>query len=305
MVAVSLLTGAGGASALARQAAPARLTSLRSPTPLTRGAQHPNMIVIMGDDIGYSDLGAMGGEVDTPNLDELARHSLRFSNFYNMSRCCPSLASLLTGRYPHRVGMGENGYSLSKTVPTVTEELRDAGSTTTMVGKWNLTAATPLKQRTEQLKWLNHQGYRGRDFGDRSTYPAARGIQHHWGTIWGIGDYYDPFSLVDDFTPVQSVPKDFYYTDAISGHAVGEVKRLSRGTQPFMMYLAYNAAHRLLMAPESVIRKYLPRYVGGWEVMRRERYARQVKLGLIDPAIKRWRRSTISTRTTPALLGRT
>lgn len=272
----TLLAGSVGAPAFAGERA--------APTLLTRSAQHPNLIVIMGDDIGYSDLGAMGGDVDTPNLDELARHSLRFSNFYNMSRCCPSRASLLTGRYPHRVGMGENGYSLSKTVPTVAEELRDAGYATTMVGKWHLTAATPIKPRTEQLKWLNHQAYRDRDFGDRSTYPVARGFQHHWGTIWGIDDYYDPFSLVNDYTPVQAVPKGFYYTDAISDHAVGEVKRLSAGKQPFMMYLAYTAAHWPLMAPEVTIAKYLPRYAGGWEATRRTRYARQVKLGLIDPA---------------------
>ena len=255
--------------------------------PLVRSAERPNMIVIMGDDIGYSDIGAFGGEIDTPNLDELARHSLKFSNFYNMSRCCPSRASLLTGRYPHRVNMGENGNSLAKDVPTVAEELRDAGYATTMIGKWHLTAAVPLKERTEQLKWLNHQAYRDRDFGDRTTYPAARGFEHHWGTIWGIDDYYDPFSLVDDFTPVQSVPKDFYLTDAISDHAVSEVRRLGGGKQPFMMYVAYTAAHWPLMAPEKVIQKYLPRYADGWERLRADRYARQVRLGLIDPAIDR------------------
>jgi arylsulfatase A-like enzyme len=280
---------AAGATLLAGSAAtPATAGPQRAfpPAPaLVRSAQHPNLIVIMGDDIGYSDLGAMGGEIDTPNLDALARRSVRLSNFYNMSRCCPSRASLLTGRYPHRVlALGENGNSLSKDVPTVAEELRDAGYATTMVGKWHLTAAVPIKDRNEQLKWLNHQAYFDRDFGDRSTYPAARGFQHHWGTIWGIENYYDPFSLVDDFTPVKSVPKGFYLTDAISDHAVDEVERLSQGRQPFMMYLAYTAAHWPLMAPESTIRKYLPRYAGGWEQMRRDRYARQVKLGLVDPA---------------------
>lgn len=281
---VAVAASFASATAIAQPASPSTASVVEAAMPLVRSAERPNMIVIMGDDIGYSDIGAFGGEIDTPNLDELARHSLKFSNFYNMSRCCPSRASLLTGRYPHRVNMGENGNSLAKDVPTVAEELRDAGYATTMIGKWHLTAAVPLKERTEQLKWLNHQAYRDRDFGDRTTYPAARGFEHHWGTIWGIDDYYDPFSLVDDFTPVQSVPKGFYLTDAISDHAVSEVRRLGGGKQPFMMYVAYTAAHWPLMAPEKVIQKYLPRYADGWQRLRADRYARQVRLGLIDPA---------------------
>lgn len=247
----------------------------------------PNLIVILADDLGYSDIGAYGGDIDTPNLDELARHSLKFANFYNMSRCCPSRASLLTGRYPHRVGMPGNGTSLSLDVPTVAEELRDSGYATTMVGKWHLTAAVPLKDPAEQLKWLNHQAYGDRDFGDRRTYPAARGFQHHWGIIWGIADYYDPFSLVNDFTPVKSVPKGFYLTDAISDHAADEVIRLGKGGSPFMMYLAYTAAHWPLMAPETTIQKYLPRYQAGWDRMRQDRYARQLRLGIVNASTDR------------------
>jgi arylsulfatase A-like enzyme len=273
---------AAGATLLAGNALP----TLPVPeAPLTRSAEHPNLIVIMGDDIGYSDLGAMGGEIDTPNLDALARRSLRLTNFYNMSRCCPSRASLLTGRYPHRVlALGENGSSLSREVPTVAEELRGAGYATTMIGKWHLTAAVPLADREAQLRWLDHQADRDRDFGDRATYPTARGFDRFWGIVWGVANYFDPFSLTDGETPVRSVPRGFYLTDAISDHAVGEVARLSRGRQPFLMYLAYTAAHWPLMAPEPLIRKYLPRYAGGWERMRRDRYARQVAAGLVDPA---------------------
>lgn len=243
----------------------------------------PNMIVIMGDDIGYSDLGAYGGDTDTPNLDALAGRSVRFNNFYNMSRCCPSRASLLTGRYPHRVNMTGNGTSLSLDTPTVAEQLRAGGYATTMVGKWHLTAAEPLTPPAEHLKWINHQGHFDLDFGDKRTYPAARGFDYHWGIIWGVCDYYDPFSLVENFTPVREVPKDFYLTNAISDHAVEQVTKLGKGDKPFMMYLAYTAAHWPLMAPENVIQKYLPRFEDGWDAMRKRRYARQVKMGLVDP----------------------
>lgn len=248
-----------------------------------RPAKRPNILLIMADDLGFSDLGTYGGDIDTPNLDGLARRSMRFSNFYNLSRCCPSRASLLTGRYPHRVNMAGNGTSLSLDTPTVAEQLRGAGYATSMIGKWHLTAAKPLPDRAEHLKWINHQGHFDRDFGDKRTYPAARGFDYHWGIIWGVADYFDPFSLVENYTAVKSVPDDFYMTDGISDHAVSQLSTLSRGSKPFMMYLAYTAPHWPLMAPEPAIQKYLPRYRDGWNVMRERRYKRQVALGVIDP----------------------
>jgi arylsulfatase len=270
----------------------AALTALSSPAaardtaaaPAAPAAQsRPNFLVIMGDDIGYSDIGAYGGNIDTPNLDALAKQSIRFTNFYNMSRCYPSRAALLTGRYPHRVNMAGNGTSLSLEVPTLAEELQGAGYATSMIGKWHLTAAVPMKDKAAHLKWLNHQGYSDRDFGDKRTYPAARGFDYHWGIIWGVADYYDPFSLVENFTPVKSVPRDFYLTDAISDHAVDQVKTLAAGKKPFMMYLAYTAAHWPLMAPEETIQKYIPRFSKGWDALRRQRYEKQIALGLIEP----------------------
>lgn len=244
-------------------------------------APRPNLLIIMGDDIGYSDIGAYGGNIDTTNLDTLAGNAIRFTNFYNMSRCCPSRASLLTGRYSHRVNMAGNGTSLSLDVPTVAEELRDGGYETAMVGKWHLTEAIPIEDQSEHLKWLNHQAYFDRDFGDKRTYPAARGFNHAWGIIWGIADYYDPFSLVDDFTPIKTVPKDFYLTNAITDHAVSRIGKMAKGKKPFMMYLSYTAAHWPLMAPEAVIQKYIPRFTHGWAALRKQRFEQQVKLDLI------------------------
>jgi arylsulfatase A-like enzyme len=245
--------------------------------------ERPNFLVIMADDLGYSDVGAYGGEIATPNLDRLAAGGLQFTNFYNSSRCSPTRANLLTGRYAHRVGMGENGGSMSREVRTLAEELRDANYRTAMVGKWHLTRATPLSDPTEHLKWINHQAYLDRDFGDRDTYPAARGFQTHYGIVWGVTSYFDPFSLVEGFEPVRSIPKDFYLTDSLSDRAVREIEQFSQDEQPFFLYLAYTAPHWPLHAPESAIAKYRGRYDGGYEKLRDARYAKQVQLGLIDP----------------------
>jgi arylsulfatase len=246
--------------------------------------ERPNFLIIMADDLGYSDVGAYGGEIETPNIDRLASGGLQFTNFYNSARCSPSRANLLTGRYAHRVGMGENGGSMSVDVRTVAEEFRDAHYRTAMVGKWHLTRATPLADPAEHLKWINHQAYLDRDFGDRSTYPAARGFETHFGLVWGVSSYFDPFSLVEGFEPVRTVPKDFYLTDALSDRAVRDIESFAKDERPFFMYLAYTAPHWPLHAPESAIAKYRGRYEGGWEQLRDERYAKLVKLGLIDPA---------------------
>ena len=244
--------------------------------------QRPNFLVILADDLGYSDVGAFGGDIDTPNLDTLAAQSVKMTSFYNMARCTPSRASLLTGRYPHRIGMGEFGKTMDRTVPTIAEELRGAGYATDLIGKWHLTEAITIPDKDGQLKWLNHQADFDRDFADRSTYPVARGFDHHYGIVWGVADYYDPFSLVEDYTPVKSVPKDYYITNDLTDHAVADIQQLSKGSKPFFMYLAYTAPHWPLQAPESVIKKYLPRYAGGWDAVQKERYVRQVRLGLID-----------------------
>jgi arylsulfatase A-like enzyme/beta-xylosidase len=244
--------------------------------------ERPNFLIIVADDLGYSDIGAYGGEIATPNIDRLAAEGVSLTNFYNMSRCSPSRASLLTGRYPHRVGMGENGGSMSPDVRTVAEELKRAGYATAMVGKWHLTRATPIADPVEHLKWVNHQAYFDRDFGDRQTYPAARGFETHYGMVWGVGSYFDPFSLVEQFEPVRSVPKGFYLTDALSDRAVTDIGRLARADKPFLMYLAYTAPHWPLQAPAQAIAKYRKRYERGWEELRKERHARQIELGLID-----------------------
>jgi len=241
----------------------------------------PNFVVILADDMGFSDPGCFGGEIRTPSLDALAASGLRFTQFYNAARCCPTRASLMTGLYPHEAGMAENGRTLSPDTPTLAEVLRAAGYQTGMAGKWHLSRTAARDSREEQLLWLSHRRAFG-DFAPRTSYPVNRGFDEHWGVIWGVVNYFDPFSLVHDEEPIREVPKDFYMTDFVTDHSVEMIDRFSRTGRPFFLYVAYTAPHWPLHAPEAEITPYRGRYDGGWETLRETRYRRQVAIGLFD-----------------------
>lgn len=260
----------------------AALASLGVPSQAQKD-KRPNIIVILADDLGFSDLGCYGGEIQTPNLDKLAREGLRFNSFYNTSRSCPTRASLLTGLYQHQAGIGrmtfdehKPGYrgQLSDNSVTVAEVLKDAGYNTGMIGKWHV-AETPL--RPDQREWLAHQVYH-EDFADKKYYPVNKGFNDHYGIIYGVVDYFDPFSLVNGETPVRTVPKDYYITQAFSDSAVSYVNRYSKDTKPFFMYLSYTAPHWPLQALPEDIAKYENTYKVGWETIRNQRYDRMKKL---------------------------
>lgn len=262
---------------------------------LTAGASHtdakrpadkrPNILVILCDDLGYSDLGCYGGEIQTPNLDRLAREGLRFTRFYNTSRSCPTRASLLTGLYPHQAGIGRMtfndhlpGYrgTLSRNAVTIAEVLRDAGYSTSMVGKWHV-AETPL--RSDQRDWLNHKVFH-ETFSDLCNYPVNRGFDSHYGTIYGVVDYFDPFSLVEGEVPIREVPEGYYITQALSDRAEQEIRQYADSERPFFLYLAYTAPHWPLHALPEDIEKYKDTYTAGWERIREARYERQRQAGL-------------------------
>lgn len=249
--------------------------------------QKPNIVVIMADDLGFSDLGCYGGEVDTPALNGLAENGLRFNAFYNTSRCCPSRAALLTGQYPHQAGIGQMtmdrnlpGYRgrLDEQTVTLAEVLKTAGYQTGMVGKWHVSPTEDLGGN-EQLEWLNHQTEKD-TFSDLNTYPTARGFDKYYGNIWGVVDYFDPFALVNGTEPVKEVPKDFYYTDAIGDSAVAYVDHFVREEKPFFLYVAHCAPHWPLMAPEEEIKKYEQVYDEGWQKIREERYKKLIEKGI-------------------------
>jgi len=251
----------------------------------------PNIVLILADDLGYSDLGCYGGEIQTPNLDYLAANGLRFRHFYNTSRCCPSRASLLTGLYNQQAGIGEmttartepgyRGYITENTV-TLAEVLKDAGYHTAMSGKWHVSNTVEQSTPAEQLKWLNHQASHPY-FSPVEQYPVNRGFEKYYGNIFGVVDYFDPFSLVNGTTPVETVPKDYYHTDAINDTAVSYVKALSKEDKPFFLYVAHTAPHWPLQALPEDIKKYEQTYKGGWDAIREARYKRMVAQGLIDP----------------------
>lgn len=251
----------------------------------TKADKRPNIIVILADDLGYSDMGCYGGEIRTPNLDALAENGLRFNSFYNTSRSCPTRASLLTGLYQHQAGIGRmtfndhlRGYegTLSHNAVTIAEVLSEAGYNTGMLGKWHV-AETPLKP--DQREWLAHQVYYP-EFADKKNYPTYRGFHDFYGIIYGVADYFDPFSLVNGEEPVREVPGNYYFTQVLSDSAASYVDRYAESDKPFFLYLSYTAPHWPLHAlPEDIV-KYEDTYKAGWEEIRNARYERMKELGI-------------------------
>lgn len=248
----------------------------------------PNIMVIMVDDMGFSDVGCYGGEVQTPNIDQLAENGLSFKNFHNTARCCPTRASLLTGQYQHKVGMprmANNGDSINRNGVTIAEALKQVGYKTSMFGKWHLSGYETLDDDDKQIKWLNHQYDPEKPFSPRDTYPAKRGFEDFYGVIWGVVDYYDPFSLVEGMDPVKEVPEDFYLTDEITNRSVEKIKKYAQEDDPFFMYVSHAAPHWPLQAPEEDIEKYKDTFSEGWDVMRNRRFEKLVELGFFDSSV--------------------
>ncbi|MBI1388992.1 MAG: sulfatase-like hydrolase/transferase [bacterium] len=241
-----------------------------------------NIVLILADDMGFSDPQCFGGEIRTPNINSLAETGTRFTNFYNCARCCPTRASLMTGLYPHQVGLSRNGQNLTHDGATIAEVLRSANYNTAMVGKWHLSQTKPLDDGALHQKWLDHQYDPGQPFAPIDTYPINRGFDRYYGNIWGVVDYFDPFSLVEGTNAVPEVPDDFYMTDAITKKSVEYINALSQSDKPFFMYIAHCAPHWPLHALEEDIARYRGVFKDGWDELRKKRYERLLKLGLFD-----------------------
>lgn len=240
-------------------------------------SKKPNILVILADDMGYSDLGCYGGEIQTPNLDRLAANGLRFTQFYNAARCCPTRASLLTGLYPHQAGVGSMVYNnngggyqgyLNRESVTLAEALKTAGYQTLMSGKW-------------------HVGHA------KGQWPTDRGFDHFYGINIHVDSYFkvlencEVYLDGEEVIPATADPvndlhpeKEWYTTDVFTDHAL---KFLNEADQekPFFMYLAYNAPHFPLEAPDEDIAKYQGKYLKGWDKMREEKILRMKELGIL------------------------
>jgi arylsulfatase len=238
----------------------------------TEPSERPNFILILSDDMGFSDIGAYGSEIETPNIDRLATGGARFTQFYNAGRCCPSRASLLTGLYPHQAGIGhmnaDHGYlsyrgELSLQAVTIAEVLKPAGYHNLMAGKWH----------------VSHP-----NLDEKHNWPLQRGFDRFYGSLHGGGGYYNPKALIHDNTPIQVDENDYHYTDAITDYAIQFLEEHRGQSQPFFLYVAYTAPHWPLHARPEDIAKYKGRYLDGWDEIRTERLQRLVEMGVIDDA---------------------
>ena len=241
----------------------------------------PNIILILADDMGFSDIGCFGSEIRTPNLDRLAENGLRFTQMYNSARCCPSRAALLTGLNPHQAGvgymvhdLGVPGYQgyLNESCVTIAEVLRAQGYRTLMSGKWHVGGEYTTKD------WAAGQ--------PGHPLPTQRGFDHYFGILGGAGSYFNPPTLMLGDTSVRVESPDFYLTDAISDHAVDMLQNGGVPEEPFFLYVAYTAPHWPLHALEEDIERYRGHYRGGWDRLRTSRHEQLMGTGLVDPKWK-------------------
>lgn len=238
----------------------------------------PNIVLILNDDMGFSDIGCYGGEVQTPNLDALAANGLRYTQFYNTARCCPSCASLLTGLHPHQADVGDmvsddeiDGYrgDLNPNTVTIAEALKASGYAAYMSGKWHVTRHIEPN-------------------GPKHSWPCQRGVDDFYGILTGAASYYQPRTLTRNNEAIDPEGDNYFFTDAISDEAARQIREHSgrKSDTPFFQYVAYTAPHWPLHAHADDIAKYKGRFDAGWDKLREERLDRMIDMGIIH---ENWR----------------
>ncbi len=238
----------------------------------------PNIVFVLVDDVGFSDIGCFGGEIDTPNLDRIANEGVRFTDFHVNPMCSPTRASLLTGLNCHAAGMGHiaqddpgfPGYraEIADNVSTAAEILREAGYATLMVGKWHLCRDSDMSAGGPQHGW-----------------PCQRGFDRFYGILEAFTNLHHPHRLIEDnhVVEVDRWPDDYFLTDDLTDKAIRMIRErgASRPGQPFFLYMAHPAAHAPLLAKADDIEKYRESYAQGWDRTRTQRHQRQIDLGII------------------------
>lgn len=266
--------------------AAANLAAMDEPgrTDSGNGRGRPNILLILADDLGFADLGVMGGEIRTPHIDSIARNGALFTSMYNGARCCPTRAALLTGLYAHNAGIGHMGTDLGtpayqgylrEDAATIAETLRANGYRTLMAGKWHVGGdlwATRVKSWRLGAK-------------DQPT-PLERGFDRFFGMVDGVAHYFSPWYIREDDHQA-TIPQDFYLTDAITDRAIRMLEE-TPANQPFFMYLAHHAPHWPLHALPEDIDRYRGRYAAGWDALRGARYEEMNHRGILA---HRWRMS--------------
>ncbi|MFC6011215.1 arylsulfatase [Nocardia lasii] len=255
----------------------------------TAPADAPNIVVVLVDDMGYSDIGPFGSEIETPTLDRLAAQGVRLSNYHTTPLCSPSRAALLTGINSHRAGYGfvanaDPGYpglrlELADDVLTLPEILRDNGYATYAVGKWHLVRDATMNPSAHRDSW-----------------PTQRGFDRYYGSLEGLNSFYYPNQLVSDSSVVdfEEYPPDYYLTDDLTDKALTYIKdlRAHDADKPFFLYFAHVAMHGPLQAKAEDQAKYRGRYAEGWDELRRRRFAEQLAHGLFPPGTEQKPRNT-------------
>jgi arylsulfatase len=250
------------------------------PSPVRARAGSPNVIVILMDDMGFSDLGCFGGDIDTPHIDALAAGGLRFTGYTTVPMCTPARAALLTGRNPHSVGCGwlsqsnpgfpGYGGEISLSAPTMAELLRAGGYSTLAAGKWHNT--------------YDRNNLPG---GDTRSWPIQRGFDQFYGFMGAETSYFQPDNMMEGNHPANMVryPDDYFAPDDYTHRAVEWLTQhaTSSPDKPFFLYLAFQTPHGPLHAKASDLKRYRGRFDEGWDVLRRRRYERQRAAGLIEP----------------------
>jgi arylsulfatase A-like enzyme len=248
------------------------------PTPPTPPENAPNVLLVMCDDLGFSDLGCYGSEIATPNLDRLADEGLRYTDFHVTPMCSPTRASLLTGLNSHMAGVGHVAHSdpgfpgyemeLAENAVTAAEIFRDNGYATMMFGKWHLTKDSHCSAA-----------------GPKNSWPCQRGFESFYGILDGFTNLHHPHRLVHDnhLVEVDRYPDDYFFTDDITERAISSIREVkaSNPDKPFFCYFAHGAVHAPLHAKAESIARQLGRYDIGWDDLRSLRHSRAIELGLI------------------------